>query len=316
MLPNASSQQIDGLLNPDGVEAGAWVLGVDSIRRQTPAQGTDQITGSDEGTIHIPMTYIAMRDSNGYIPAHMLPSYVDDMMFGTLAVTSSSATFTENMPSGGTLHEYVSPTTPGYPLPPQNVIFCDTTSNIQYRFTGETSTDVGVNHFGFTEVPGSRAITAGYGIEITNANDANMTVSAKKADYFTSYATSNAVTVTSSASNIPISSTSEKSVLDAVIASDRLTKVTGLVSGSRYAMNLQLECTPTALSANVIDVSVTCGTVPVMKKQMDMSGPTGAVTRLDYFCEFTHGSSELTVKIAADESISVKTTRFTIFELL
>jgi hypothetical protein len=77
-------------------------------------------------------------------------------------------------------------------------------------------------------------------------------------------------------------------------------------------------------SANIIDVSVTCGPVATIKQQMDMSGPnntasqTPSVTSLGYFCEFKNpaNNTELTVTIAADEQISVKTTRFTIFELL
>ena len=156
--------------------------------------------------------------------------------------------------------------------------------------------------------------------EITpDQNNASVTINAKKADYYTSYGASTAETVNSTASNIPLSSaSSESSVLTAEIGSNRLTKITGLTGGARYAMNLQLECTPVALSANVIDVSVNCGTVPAMKQQMDMSGPTGTATVLNYFCEFKNGDSntELTVKIAAEEAITVKTTRFTVFELL
>lgn len=298
--------------------ADAWAIGIDSLCRSN----STTLPGPDEGTTYIPMSRIAMRDTNGLIPANMLPSYVDDMMFGTLDITASRATFTEHMPSGGTQHVYVSPTTPGYPLPPQNVIFCDTTSNIQYRFTGETSTDEGVNHFGFTEVPGSRAINAGYGIEITNANDANMTVSAKKADFFTSYDPSTAVPVTSSYDNIPATSTYENSVIDAVIASNRLTKLTHITPNARYALNLQLACTPNALSPNIIDVTVKCANAPIMVQQMSMAGPnttsasSPSITRLDYFCEFKTGATELTVQIKADEDITVTTTRFTLFELL
>ena len=157
------------------------------------------------------------------------------------------------------------------------------------------------------------------GIEITKAADANLTVNAKKADFFTSYGVSTAETVNSTASNIPLDSVSiENSIIEATIASNRLTKLKKLIGGARYAMNLQIECTPVALSANVIDVSVTCGSVPVMKQQMDMSGPTGTATVLNYFCEFKNddNNTELTVTIAAEEAITVKTTRFTVFELL
>ena len=305
--------------------AANWVMAIDSIQRSNEAdrpEGSGLVEGTDKGTFKLPMSRIAIRDDNGLIPANMLPVHIDDMIFGTLTVTSSKASFAETPPQGGTPHVYVSPTAQrgeGELPPPENIIYCDTTTNIQYRFTGETSTNTDINHFGFTEVPGSRTVNPGYGIEITKAADANLTVNAKKADFFTSYGVSTAETVNSTASNIPLDSVSiENSIIEATIASNRLTKLKKLIGGARYAMNLQIECTPVALSANVIDVSVTCGTVPVMKQQMDMSGPTGTATVLNYFCEFKHGdnSTELTVTIAAEEAITVKTTRFTVFELL
>ena len=307
----------------------AWGIGVDSLcRNDGTAIGPDGLipgmhVGVDDGTAFIPMSRIAMRDTNGKIPASMLPGHIDDMIFGTLDVTDPSVTkFREPPPSGATTgHVYASPTQgTGELPPPENVIFCDTTTSIQYRYIqsqAQTYTDT-VKH-GFTEVPGTRTVNPGYGIEITKAADANLTVNAKKADFFTSYGVSAAETVNSTASNIPVDSVStENSVIEATIASNRLTKLTNLIGGARYAMNLQLECTPVALSANIIDVSVTCGTVPAMMQQMDMSGPTSTATVLNYFCEFKQAdnSTELTVTIAAEEAITVKTTRFTVFELL
>ena len=79
------------------------------------------------------------------------------------------------------------------------------------------------------------------------------------------------------------------------------------------------------LSANIVDVSVTgvvTGStttviVPTMKRQMDMSGPnTSTVTCLEYNCEFVNGSStELEIKVSAEEAITVKTTRLSVVEL-
>lgn len=309
----------------DDTKAGQWAMAIDSLRRSNEEdrpEGSGLVNGEDAGSLYVPMNRLALRDLNGLIPASMLPMHIDDMIFGTLTVTNSKASFAETPPPGGTQHVYVSPQAQrgeGELPPPENIIYCDTTTSIQYRFTGETSSSTDINHFGFTEVPGSRTVNPGYGIEITKAADANLTVNAKKADFFTSYGVSTAETVNSTASNIPLNSVStESSTIEATIASNRLTKLTKLIGGARYAMNLQIECTPVALSANVIDVSVTCGTVPVMKQQMDMSGPTGTATVLNYFCEFKHGdnSTELTVTIAAEEAITVKTTRFTVFELL
>ena len=316
--------------------ADAWAIVVDSLCR-SDGSAVDEHghllpgmhVGTDDGTAFIPMSRIAMRDTNGKIPASMLPGHIDDMIFGTLDDTDQSVTkFREPPPSGSTTgHVYSSPTQgTGELPPPENVIFCDTTTSIQYRYIqsqAQTHTDT-VKH-GFTEVPGTRTVNPGYGIEITKAADANLTLDAKKADFFTSNGVSTAETVNSTASNLPLASGSiEKSVLDVATASNRLTKVTGLIGGARYAVNLQIECMPVTLSANIIDVSVTCGTVPTMKRQMDMAGPNNAasqtpsVTVLDYFCEFKNGdnNTELTVTIAAEEAIQVKTTRFTVFELL
>ena len=321
-LPPMSEEQIIAELEDKG-NASEWAMAIDSLRRSNAEDRTEGLAeGEDAGSLYVPMNRLALRDTNGLIPASMLPMHIDDMIFGTLTVTSSKASFAETTPPGGTPHVYVSPhdqRSEGELPPPENIIYCDTTTDIQYRFTGETSTSTDINHFGFTEVPGSRTVNAGYGVEITRAADANLTIDAKKADFFTSYGASTAETVNYTASNLPLASGSnENSVIEATIASNRLTKLTKLIGGARYAMNLQLECTPVAVSANVIDVSVTCGTVPAMKQQMDMSGPTGTATVLNYFCEFKNGdnNTELTVTIAAEEAITVRTTRFTVFELL
>lgn len=307
----------------------AWGIGVDSLcRNDGTAIGPDGLipgmhVGVDDGTAFIPMSRIAMRDTNGKIPASMLPSHIDDMMYGEMTFSSTAATFVEHFKDpDGTEHTrtYVSPNDGSHPVPPENIIYCDTIgatpTNLQYRYDASIPSG---SKFGFMEVPGSRALTSTYGIELTDQSDAKVTVNAKKADFFTSYGVSAAETVNSTASNIPVDSVStENSVIEATIASNRLTKLTNLIGGARYAMNLQLECTPVALSANIIDVSVTCGTVPAMKQQMDMSGPTSTATVLNYFCEFKQAdnSTELTVTIAAEEAITVKTTRFTVFELL
>lgn len=314
--------------NVNGVAA-EWVIGVDSLRRTDAPAG--YIEGSDGGTKYIPMSRIAMRDTHGKIPAHMLPSYIDDMMFGSMIFETNKAKFIETYvdPSTGTTQTrtYTSPTGQGENPPPDNIIFVDSQNStnpshqatgLQFRYFADRATTS--PRYGFEEVPGSRAIVPGYGIEITpDQYTAAVTIDAKKADFFTSYGVSTAETVNSTASNLPLASGSiENSVIEATIASNRLTKLTNLIGGARYAMNLQIECTPVALSANIIDVSVTCGTVPAMKQQMDMSGPTGTSTVLNYFCEFKTGdnNTELTVTIAAEEAITVKTTRFTVFELL
>ena len=303
-----------------------WFVAADYKKNTSVADGdawTDE-GQYDYGSVNIPISRIALRDANGLIPSSMLPSYVDDIIFGTLTYTSGTKTqFVENV--SGKI--YVSPPSARtghstYLEPPENVVFNDTTSNIQYRFikTSETNNNA---KYGFAEVPGSRAISSGYGVSITESGNSTQ-IDAKKADYYSATTASNLVTVNSTESNIPLSTTSSTSEgLSATVSSDRLTKVTNLIEDARYVMHLQLECSAIDLSGNIIDVTVKCGSFAVLKRQMDMSGPNNSssnqpsITQLDFTCEFKNGASnELVIKIASEESIKVKTTRFTVFELL
>ena len=144
-------------------------------------------------------------------------------------------------------------------------------------------------------------------------------------DYYVSSDISAAVVVNSTASNIPLATGTNIGLSAVIDSNNRLTKLTGLVANTRYVMNLQLECTPNVLSANIVDVSVagvvtgstTTVIVPTITRQMDMSGPdTSTVTCLEYNCEFVNGSStELEIKVSAEEAITVKTTRLSVVEL-
>jgi hypothetical protein len=312
----------------DDEKAANWHMSIDY--KDESATGDN---ATDYGTLRIPFSSIAMRDANGKIPSIMLPSYVDDMMFGELTKPSGRVQFVEHVNGTSETRTYVSPPSartghPEYLEPPQNIVFVDTTTNIQYRFIKVNETD-SANNYGFAEVPGSRALSAGYGIELSDGNNNSTKISARKADFVASTASSSSVVVTSTAAGIPIGTT-ESTTLTVVSSSNRLSKITGLRPSARYSMNMQIECTPDALSSNIIDVSATCGygsSSVVMKRQMDMSGPyttsatspnTPSITRLDYALEFKNAdnNTELTVKISAEEAITVKTTRFTIFELL
>ena len=85
--------------------ADAWGIGVDSLCRNDDTVDYDNgmHKGTDDGTAFIPMSRIAMRDTNGKIPASMLPGHIDDMIFGTLDDTDQSVTkFREPPPSGST----------------------------------------------------------------------------------------------------------------------------------------------------------------------------------------------------------------------
>ena len=79
----------------------------------------------------------------------------------------------------------------------------------------------------------------------------------------------------------------------------------------------QLSASPKVLSSNIIDVSFKCGSIPDQVQQMDMSGPSGATTKLNYVCAFTLSSgTSVDLQIKAEEAINVTTARFTIYELL
>lgn len=188
-LPAMSLEEINYVQErePDGTDythADEWAIGVDSLCRSDGTEPDEGYVGEDKGTVFIPMSRIAMRDTNGKIPSSMLPGHIDDMIFGTLDDTDQSVTkFREPPPSGAsTGHVYASPTQgTGELPPPENVIFCDTTTSIQYRYIqsqAQTHTDT-VKH-GFTEVPGSRTVNPGYGINVVKAPlNADLTVSAK-----------------------------------------------------------------------------------------------------------------------------------------
>jgi len=318
-LPAMTEEQLIDVQDDKG-KALEWAIGVDSLCRSNDTSG-NYITGEgkvDAGSVYIPMSRIAMRGSNGLIPASMLPSSVDDIIFGTLAVTSSSAKFTDS--DTGTIYASPESQRSDPELPPaENIIYYDTTTELQYRYiVGQEATSP---NYGFIEVPGSRAISPGYGIAVETTSGGNVTtVSAKKADFYTMYRNdSNPLVVNDTPSNLPLSTDYvEHSVLDVIVENNRLTKVTGLTPDARYAINVQLDCTPNTLSANIINVSLTCGSVPVIARQMNMAGPaTTSVTKLDYCCDFKNGNdTELIVQLSAEEPITVKTTRFTIFELL
>ena len=305
-----------------------WFIPVDYKKDTVATEGDlwDDTGESDYGTARVPMSRIAMRDANGLVPASMLPSYVDDMMYGTLTYTSGTSSVFEEEVTGSSVHHfYVSPPSartghPEYLEPPDNIVFIDKTTGLQYRFLKAYETDSS-KKYGFAEVPGSRAVYAGYGIDpIENdPNTAALTINAKKADYFAMYASAGPSEVGTDYTKFPFDSgsgKSENSVITASASSNKIT-VSNLVANVRYMVNLQLSATPKVLSANIIDVSFKCGSVPEQVQQMDMSGPSGATTKLNFVCAFTLSSgTSVDLQIKAEEAINVTTTRFTIYELL
>lgn len=303
-----------------------WFIPLDYKKVTDDADGDswDDTGESDYGSVRVPMSRIAMRDSNGLVPSSMLPSYVDDMMYGTFTYTSGTKSeFIEEV-TGSTEHRtYVSPPSArqtGELEPPDNIVFIDKPTGLQYRFLKAHETDSSAK-YGFAEVPGSRAVNAGYGIDpIENdPNTAALTINAKKADYFAMYTAAGPSEVGTSYTKFPFDSgsgKSENSNITASASSDKIT-VSNLVANVRYMVNLQLSASPKVLSPNIIDVSFKCGSVPDQVQQMDMSGPSGATTKLNYVCAFTLSSgTSVDLQIKAEEAINVTTARFTIYELL
>lgn len=327
-LPPMASEEINHVQEPDKVSgktyyySDKWVLGVDSICRTTEdPKVANPLDGEDEGTVYLPMSRIAMRDTNGLVPASMLPSYIDDMLFGSLSVdsTEGKSTFTDSE----TGNVYVSPENKrsGTELEPlANVIYIDTTSSLQYRYIKSQETEVSVN-YGFAEVPGSRAIAGGYGIELATTQGTNeLTISAKTPDFVKIKSASSETTVTNQAAVIPLpSSTYIESDTVTVGTQGSTTQLGGLDSDIKYMFNMRLGVVPTALSGNIIDVTFTLtngSNVSTIVKTVDMSGPAGTKTVLDYSFMLCPTSTSVTMSLEAEESVKVTTEDFSLVELI
>jgi len=331
-LEPMASEDIDKFRVPSSREPTAkgkaenWHLPIDYSNADT----SENADTEDFGTMRIPVSRIALRDTNGLIPSTMLPSYVDDIMYGHMIPDDASyssdpdyvagcAVFVGVDKDGHMVGKYSTPTQPtGYLQPAENIIYFDNTTELQYRFTNQSGTTAPLHQF--AEVPGSRALQTSYGIEIDNSSpSAVVNINAKKADYFSMYTATGPSEVGTSYTTFPFdqgSGKSENSVITVSASSNKIT-VENLVANVRYMVNLQLSATPKVLSANIIDVSFKCGSVPDQVQQMDMSGPAGATTKLNYVCVFTLSSgTSIDLQLKAEEAINVTTTRFTIYELL
>lgn len=263
-LPKMGDQEIDDVqerVTDTGKEyshADAWAIGVDSLCRNDGTEPEDGYVGEDLGTVFIPMSRIAMRDGNGKIPASMLPGHIDDMIFGTLDddTADGKATFTETPPSGSSeIYKYVSPEakrTTGDLEPPENVIFCDTDTNIQYRYIKtQENNHTDIVKYGFTEVPGSRTVNPGYGINVVKEPlNADLTVSTKYPKQFIGKINASTQDVSNEPKkfgNLTLDMNGIRGI-NATVGTEYWT-FTGLIdTGSteyiRYHMNIELKCWP------------------------------------------------------------------------
>ena len=361
-LPPMGGEEINKIQANETVDgqqytyADKWAIGVDSLLRDG---GTDPwFPGDDQGSVFIPMSRIAMRDSNGLIPANMLPSYVDDMMFGTLAVdtTEGKATFSETPPSGSsTVHTYVSPESkksPGELDPPANVIFCDTSTSLQYRYIkANENTSSDWTKYGFTEIPGSRTITTTYGLNITpDQQTSGLTIDVAKPKYFVErnirdYALNDSEDTAILHDSSTIEGSSTGHILDFVfneggeeeeIDGETYSRSYNFISfshesgevsrGQRFYVTLDIDANPITLSPNLIDVTIkfTANRKEITQsRKMDMSIPVESgkyTTHLHYAFVLglgdTQSSSIAEVCINAEEPINMKLQRFSMVELI
>ena len=343
-LPPMSDAQILAELEDYG-NASEWAMAIDSLRRSNAEDRTEGLAdGEDAGSLYVPMNRLALRDKNGLIPASMLPMHIDDMIFGTLTVTSSKASFAETPPPGGTQHVYVSPYglhSEGELPPPENIIYCDTTTDIQYRFTGEISTSTVINHFGFTEVPGSRAIVPQHGIAFHNGSDAKMYVAVKTPDMILR---SDAGAATDIAGGDVWSSWDvvqigpecygEITCTERTSGANKYVELGGLHAKdvntvtkqeSRYKVTLQLLAKPKTdqmMSADIYTVKLVAPDInAVSVAEMDMSGPSGAWNVLNFELDLLLQSATttrlyLTTDMPSGTTLSAKVQNFSVVELL
>ena len=315
-LPAMDAADINAMQeNASGV-AYEWVIPVDST----------QTGGDDEGTLSVPMGRIAMRDTNGLIPASMLPSYVDDMIFGELTITSSKVTFVETVSGSSTHRTYVSPESErgtGELAPPENIVYCDVygtdPTNLQYRYIASRETVTPM--YGFEEIPGSRAINTGYGLDKVNSAS-SLTLSALRPCYCDE---SGADTFQLAGTKTGIGNVSGTSSDMYVLSNANNTSFT--INKTRqdgygqFYLDLTLLCFPTTPNGNIINLNLMNGNNVVATQSYDMSST--AVATSEDVVRFTYQFSlspntpiTLALRGEADNAVTVKVQRLYIFELI
>lgn len=311
--------------------AATWSMPIDSLCRSSASDrpsGSGLQPGTDEGTLYVPMSRIALRDSNGKIPASMLPGHLDDMIFGSLAVSGGKARFTETSPSGSsTSYVYAAPNRTGdEKIPPQNVIFCDTSNDVQYRFTGDSNTNNEITHYGFTVIPGSRTVTDGYGINIVH-NSTTDTISAKQPNYYIG-AGSNTFSISNTAVGLGTVTASESSVLTLTSVSSKFTLGSLSTDSNRvsYHVELVLSCIPTAHDAYITKISVKTGSTVLASCDYDMSNEddvaSTAVSKyedtvsLSFDFTTTTATKDFTIVGEQGHAVTAKLTRISVTELI
>lgn len=253
--------------------AAEWVIAIDSLRRSNEADrpdGSGLVEGEDGGTLRVPVSRLALRDeAHGLIPSSMLPSHIDDIVFGTLTVNTSNglAMFEETPPAGSTnIRVYVSPEnkrTTGQYEPSENVIYFDNDTRMQYRYNKANQYNPLVN-YGFAEIPGSRSIVPGYGINITmpTSSAAETIVSAKTPKQYYGYSSESFVingvytgfgyVIDEYTNGLTLESTSNGFTVNHMVdPNDHLGD-----EHVAYHIDIELKCSPYPRTENIITLSV------------------------------------------------------------
>lgn len=323
-----------------------WFIPVDYKKVTDEADGDlwDDTGESDYGSARVPMSRIAMRDANGLVPSSMLPSYVDDMMYGTYTYTSGSkTTFVEVVSGTQNTRTYVSPPSartghPEYLEPPENIIFVDKTTDLQYRFIKANEND-NDKKYGFAEVPGSRAISPDHGIVTKNDGNA-IEIAVKTPQLIVRSENSDTKTIDSNWCSWDVVQITQESQGDigcnerSGTGPNKYIELSNLhckdstsatKQESWYKITLQLLAKPTTnamLSDNIYDVSLVDPDNHISSTdQMDMSGPNGTWNVLNFEMVVLPNLSGivrlyLTADVPSGTTITEKIQNFTVVELL
>ena len=342
----------------DDTKAGQWAMAIDSLRRSNEEdrpEGSGLVNGEDAGSLYVPMNRLALRDLNGKIPAAMLPSYVDDMAFGTMVFDAANhkAIFYEvfyDPHTGSTQRRtYVSPnpdTESGEYFPSENIVYVDSISketheatDIQYRFISTQSETAPT--YGFKEVPGSRALNGEHGAVVQNGANNMANVAVKTPDMILR---SDAGTATDIAGGDVWSSwdvvqigpecDGDITCTERTSGANKYVELGGLHAKdtttatkqeSRYKVTLQLLAKPKTdqmMSADIYTVKLVAPDIHAETvAEMDMSGPSGAWNvlnfELDLFLQYaTTMRLYLTTDMPSGTTLSAKVQNFSVVELL
>ena len=308
-LPAMDAADINAMQENTSGVAYEWVIPVDST----------QTGGNDNGTLSVPMGRIAMRDTNGLIPASMLPSYVDDIKFGTLSVGDSGVTFTtfdERDPHVEIV--YSSPEqTGGQVEPPNNTIFYDRGTNVQYRYIETTNPKTRDNLWGFIAIPNSKTLSEGYGIELT-IGSTTTEIAAKTPDYNIGHSTSS---VSLNSTDKGFGTYSSDSYDDITVESEsNAVTVSGLRQGSLYHVDVDLACYPSTKTADIVTLSLKQASTVVCKTNYDMSSnaSNGSEDAVAFYLDFRSSGTSTTFSLSGESNntVTAKVSRFSIVELV